>query len=120
MGSIVLLHSKSGVRSNTPVGHGGTLDMKPFTIVGAPAPIREVNPDPTVRSYPAPGVSEPPEYLPEMKDAVIVKHTMQALSDYCSSWSHRNSTVLPVAITHWTAHTDRLCTAKTDPSAAIV
>ena len=54
--------------------------MKTFTIIGAPAPIREENLDPTVPNYPAPGVPEPPEYLPQMKDAVIVKHTIQALS----------------------------------------
>ena len=51
-----LLRSKCGVGSDTPV-EGGTLDMKSFTTVGAPAPIREVNPDPIVRA--APGVPEP-------------------------------------------------------------
>ena len=91
---------------------GGTLDMKTFTIVGAPAPMREANPDPTVRSYPAPGVPEPPEYLPETKDAVIVKHTIQALSPRIIAvhgpTGTGKSTVFPLAITHWTEHTKRL------------
>ena len=47
-----LLRSECGVGSDTPVSQGGTLYMKTFTIVGAPAPIREANPDPIVRSYP--------------------------------------------------------------------
>ena len=107
-----LLHSKCGVGSDTPVGQGGTLDMKSFTIVGAPVPVREANPDPTVRSYPAPGVPEPPEYLPEMKDAVIVKHTSQALSPRIIAvhgpTGTGKSTVFPPAITHWTEHTEGL------------
>ena len=75
-----LQHSKCGVESDTPVGQGETLDMKTFTIVGAPAPVKKANPYPNELSYPASGVPPPPEYLPEMKDAVIVKHTTQAPS----------------------------------------
>ena len=54
--------------------------MTNFTIVGAPAPVKKVNPDPNELSYPASDVPPPPEYLPEMKDATIVKNTIQALS----------------------------------------
>ena len=94
-----LLRSGCGVGSDTPVGQGGTLDMKTFKIIGAPAPIRNVAPDPTVPSHPSPGVPEPPEYLHEMKDAVIVKHTIQALS---------LPTAFPLAITHWAEHAEGL------------
>ena len=54
--------------------------MTTFTIVGAPAPVKTTRPDPNGLSYPAPGVPAPPEYLPETKDALIVKRTIQALS----------------------------------------
>ena len=98
-------------RRVTQLGQG-TLDMKSFTIVGAPAPIGEANPDPTVRSYPAPGVPEPHEYLPEMKDAIIVKHTIQALSPRVIAvhgpTGTGKSTVFPLAITHWTDHAEGL------------
>ena len=123
--------SKCGVGSDTPVGQGGTLDMKSLTIQGAPAPVREANPDPTGLSHPAPGAPEPPEYLPEMKDAMIVKHTIQALSPRIVAVRGPTGTgkftVLPLAITRLTQHAeglktrlDHLCTAKTDPSTAIV
>ena len=68
-----LTHSECGVRSDTPVGQGGTLDMETFTIVGATAP-------PKAKTPPKPGVPPPPEYLPEMKDEQIVKNTIKALS----------------------------------------
>ena len=107
-----LLRSKCGAGSDKPVGQGGTLDMKTFKIVGAPAPIREVNPDPTVPSYPAPGIPEPPDYLPEMKDAVIVKHTIQALSPRIIAvhgpTRTGKSTVFRIAITHWAEHAEGL------------
>ena len=80
---------------------------KTFKIVGAPAPPRNIAPHPTVPRYPSPGVPEPTEYLPEMKDAVIVKHTIQALSPRLVA-AHGptgtgKSTVFP-AITHWAEH----------------
>ena len=54
--------------------------MSNFTIVGAPAPVKKRNPNPTEpSSYPASGIPPPPEYLPEMKDAAIVKNTIRAL-----------------------------------------
>ena len=68
----LLLHSKCGIGSDTPVEEGGTLDLKTLTIVGAIAP-----PKPFI---PAPGTPPPPEYLPEMKDEQIVKNTIKALS----------------------------------------
>ena len=71
-----------------------------------------MNPDPIVRSYPAPGVPEPPEYLPEMKDAIIVKHTIQALSPRIiavhGATGTGKSTVYPLGITHWTEHAEGL------------
>ena len=93
--------------SDTPMGQGGTLDMKSFTIAGAPAPVREANPDPTVLSYPAPGVPEPPEYLPEMKDAIVVKPTIQALSPRIIA-DHGPTGTFPLAITHCTEHAEGL------------
>ena len=108
-----LQHSSCGVGSDTPVGLGGTLNMNNFTIVGAPAPVRKkVNPDPSERSYPALGVPPPPEYLPEMKDAAIVKNTIQALSPRIVAvhgpTGTGKSTVFPLAITHWTEHVEGL------------
>ena len=94
------------------MGQAGTLDMKTFKIVGAPAKMREVSPDPTVPSYPAPGIPEPPDYLPEMKDAAIAKHTIQALSPRIIAvhgpTGTAKSTVFPLAITHWTEHAEGL------------
>ena len=93
-----LHHSKCGMGSDTPVGEGGTLDVKTFTIVGATAP-----PKPFI---PAPGVPPPPEYLPEMKDEQIVKNTIKALSPRIVAvhgpTGTGKSTVFPLAITHWT------------------
>ena len=60
-----LRYSKCGIGSDTPVGEGGTLDLNTCTIVGATAPSK-----PFIL---APGVPPPPEYLPEMKDDLIVK-----------------------------------------------
>ena len=69
-----LLHSDCGVGSDTPVGQGGTLNMDNFTIVGAPAPVNQ-------KTIPIrPGVTPPPDYLPEMKDEAIVKNTIKELS----------------------------------------
>ena len=61
-----------GVGSDTPVGQGGTLKVEDYTVVGAPAPKKKV-------TNPA-GVPPPLKYLPEMKDAEIVKNTIRALS----------------------------------------
>ena len=94
-----LHHSKCGVGSDTPVGQGGTLNMSNYTIVGVP-------------SYPAPGIPPPPEYLPETKDAVIVKNTIQASSPRIVAVHGPTgtgiSTVFPLAITHWTEHVEGL------------
>ena len=93
-----LLHSKCGMGSDTPVGEGGTLDVKTLTIIGATAP-----PKPFI---PAPGVPPPPEYLPEMKDEQIVKNTIKALSPRIVAvhgpTGTGKSTVFPLAIPHWT------------------
>ena len=95
-----LSHSKCGVGSDTPVVKGGTLDLDTLTIVGATAP-----PKPFI---PAPGVPPPPEYLPEMKDELIVKNTIKALSPRSVAvhgpTGTGKSTVFPLAITRWTEH----------------
>ena len=64
--------STCGIGSDTPVGKGGTLDLKTLTIVGAVAPDKPLKL--------APGVPPPPEYPPEMKDEQIVKNSIKALS----------------------------------------
>ena len=117
-----LQHSMCGVGSDTPVGLGGTLNMSNFNIVGAPAPVKKkVNPDPT-ESNPASGIPPPREYLPQMKDAAIVKNTIQALSPRIVAvhgpTGIGKSTVFPLAITHWTEHVEGL--AKADSGRAIV
>ena len=49
--------------------------------VGSDTPVKMTNPDPNALSYPtSAGVPPPPEPLPEMEDAVIVKPAIQALS----------------------------------------
>ena len=58
--------AQCGLKSDTPVGQGGTLDTVNYTIVGANAPI-------SVKTPPPPGVPAPPDYLPEMEDELIVK-----------------------------------------------
>ena len=93
-----LHYSKCGIGSDTPVGKGGTLDLNTCTIVGATAPSKPF----TL----APGVPPPPEYLPEMKDDLIVKNTIQALSPRIVAvhgpTGTGKSTVFPLAITPWT------------------
>ena len=84
--------------SDTPVGQGGTLNLVDLTIMGASAPKKKVtNP---------PGVPPPPEYLPEMKDAEIVKDTIHALSPRIVAvhgpTGTGKATVFPLAIAHWT------------------
>ena len=54
-----LEHSTCGIGSDTPVGEGGTLDLKTFTIVGAIAPE-----EPVKR---APGVPPPPITISTVK-----------------------------------------------------
>ena len=77
-----LLHSNCGVGSDTPVGQGGTLNMDNYTIVGAPAPVKQ-------KTIPMPpGVPPPPEYLPEMKDEAIVKNTIKAVESADRPSSH--------------------------------
>ena len=94
-------YSKRGIGSDTPVGKGGTLDLKTLTIVGAVAPDKPVNR--------APGVPPPPEYLPEMKDELIVRNSIKALSPRIVAVHGRTgtgkSTVFPLAITHWIRQT---------------
>ena len=91
-------YSKCGIGSDTPVGKGGTLELNTCTIVGATAPSK-----PFIL---APGVPPPPEYLPEMKDDLIVKNTIYALSPRIVAvhgpTGTGKSTVFPLAITHWT------------------
>ena len=101
--------SKCGVGSDTPVGQGGTLNVENFTIVGAPAPKKQViNP---------PGVPPPPELLPEMKDAEIVKNTIRALSPRIVAvhgpTGTGKSTVFPLAIAHWTEKVEGLASGLT-------
>ena len=66
-------NAQCGIGSDTPVGQGGTLDTRTYTIVGANAPV-------SVKTPPPPGVPPPPDYLPEMEDDLIVKNTVKALS----------------------------------------
>ena len=53
-----------------------------------------------------------PEYLPEMKEAAIVKNTIRALSPRIAAvhgpTGTGKSTVFPLAITHWTEHVEGL------------
>ena len=93
-------YSKCGIGSDTPVGKGGTLDLKTLTIVGAIAPDKPLKL--------APGVPPPPEYLPEMKDEQIVRNSIKALSPRIVAvhgpTKTGKSTVFPLAVTHWTDH----------------
>ena len=102
--------------------------MENFTIVGAPAPVKQkVVPIP-------PGVPPPLECLPEMKDELIVKNTIKALSPRLVAvhgpTGTGKSTVFPLAITHWSeqvrtgrrakARIDHLHATKTNIGAAVV
>ena len=93
--------AQRGLKSDTPVGQGGTLDTKTYTIVGANAPV-------SVKTPPPPGVPAPPDYLPEMEDELIVKNTVKALSPRIVAvhgpTGTGKSTVFPLAITHWAEH----------------
>ena len=59
----------------------------------------------SVRTKPPPGVPEPPEYLPEMADELIVKNTVKVLSPRIVAvhgpTGTGKSTVFPLAIAHW-------------------
>ena len=94
-----------GIGSDTPVGQGGTLDTKTYEIKDANAPMRAKAPRP-------PGVPAPPDYLPEMEDALIVKNTVKALSPRIVAvhgpTGTGKSTVFPLAITQWTEQTKGL------------
>ena len=96
--------AQCGLRSDTPVGQGGTLDTKTYTIIGANAPM-------SVKTPPA-GVPAPPDYLPEMEDELIVKNTVKALSPRIVAvhgpTGTGKSTVFPLAITHWAERTEGL------------
>ena len=48
--------AQCGLKSDTPVGQGGTLDTKTFAIIGAVASM-------SAKTTPPPGVPPPPEYL---------------------------------------------------------
>ena len=94
-----------GIGSDTPVGQGGTLDTKTYEIKDANTPMRVKAPRP-------PGVPAPPDYLPEMEDALIVKNTVKALSPRIVAvhgpTGTGKSTVFPLAITQWTEQTKGL------------
>ena len=95
--------AQCGLKSDTPVGQGGTLDTNTYTIVGANAPM-------SVKAPPPPGVPAPPDYLPEMEDELIVKNTVKALSPRIVAvhgpTGTGKSTVFPLAITHWAERTE--------------
>ena len=97
--------AQCGIKSDTPVGQGGTLDTKTFTIVGATAP------EP-VKWAPPLGVPPPPDYLPEMADELIVQNTVKALSPRIVAvhgpTGTGKSTVFPIAIAHWAEQTEGL------------
>ena len=99
-----LEHSTCGIGSDTPVGKGGTLDLKTLTITGAIAPDKPLEL--------APGVPPPPEYLPEMKDEQVVKVSIKSLSPRIVAvhgpTGTGKSTVFPLAITHWTMRAKEL------------
>ena len=103
-----LQRSGCGVGSDT----SGTLDMNTYKIGGAPAPVREVSPESAQECQPSPGTPGPPEYLPEMKDAEIMKNTIHALSPRIVAvhgpTATGKSTVFPLAITHWAEHAEGL------------
>ena len=85
--------------------------MDNYTIVGAPAPVKQ-------KEIPIPpGVPPPPEYLPEMKDEAIVKNTIKALSPRIVAvhgpTGTGKSTVFPLAITHWSEQVEGLKQALT-------
>ena len=88
------------------MAQGGTLNPTTFKIVGAPAPSVETPPEPRDhnRASPAP----PSEYVPEMKDAEIIKNTIHALSPRIVAvhgpTGTGKSTVFPLTITHWAEH----------------
>ena len=90
--------AQSGLKSDTPMGQGGTLDTNTFAIIGAIASV-------SVRTQPQPGVPAPPDYLPEMADELLVKNTVKALSPRIVAvhgpTGTGKSTVLPLAIAHW-------------------
>ena len=93
-----MTHQKAqcGLKSDTPVGQGGTLDTVTHTIIGADAPM-------SVKTPPPPGVPPPPDYLPEMEDELIVKNTVKALSPrIVAVHGHRDWEVNGVSISNHT------------------
>ena len=102
--------AKCGIKSDTPVGQGGTLDMVTFTITDAIAS------EPVKRTTPT-GVPPPPDYLPEMVNEAIVKNTVKALSPRIVAvhgpTGTGKSTVFPLAIAHWAENTQGLKTGLT-------
>ena len=101
---MTLENAHCGIGSDTPVGQGGTLDMRTYTIRDANTPMSVKTPRPS-------GVPAPPDYLPEM-DALIVKNTVKALSPRIVAvhgpTGTGKSTVFPLAITQWTEQTKGL------------
>ena len=109
-----MTHEKAqcGLKSDTPVGQGGTLDTTTYKIIGAVAS-KSVKKEPlSVQQEPPTGVPAPPPYLPEMEDALIVKNTVEALSPRIVAvhgpTGTGKSTVFPLAITHWAERTEGL------------
>ena len=106
-GALDLTHqmSECGIGSDTPVGQGGTLDMETLNVIGANAPM-------SVKHSLPQGVPPPPDYLPEMKDELIVKNTVKALSPRIVAvhgpTGTGKSTVFPLAIAHWAEQTEGL------------
>ena len=102
-----MTHEKAqcGLKSDTPMGQGGTLDTTTFAIIGAVASM-------SVKTKPPPGVPPPPEHLPEMADELIVKNTVKALSPRIVAvhgpTGTGKSTVFPLAIAHWAGQMEGL------------
>ena len=102
-------NTRRGVGSDTD--QGGTLDLNTYKIVGAPEPLREVFPESAEQCQPSHETPGAPEYLSEMKDAVIIQNTIHALSPRIVAvhgpTGTGKSTVFP-AIAHWAKHAQGL------------
>ena len=110
-----LENSDSGVGSDLPKGEGGTLDPVTLEVHVAPAPriahdhgasaptIVQVE-GPRIPGQPVP--PPPPEYLPDMKDAIAITNSIHALSPRIvvvhGPTRRGKSTVFPLAAAHWT------------------
>ena len=85
---------------------GGTLNPVSLQIKGAPAPQRAPPPEPRDHSRATPPPPPPPEYPPDMKDSMVIKNTIHALSPRIVAvhglTGIGKSTVFPLAVIHWT------------------